>query len=587
MIVVLAALIGAALAGNTLTTLHGEPIDIYTHSQTIGNRGPALLQDQWLLERLQTHNRERIPERNVHARGATALGNFTLTRDMSQFTIAALFNGVGKKTPMACRWSTVIHSVGSPEYLRDPRGFALKFYTEEGNYDIVGLNFPVFFIRDGVRFPDMIRSLKPNPKSGLQEWWRIYDFFSSYTESTHMFTWLMDDVGIPRSYREVDGWGIHTFKWINAAGKTWLVRYYWKSEQGVHSIEDDDVAARNHFSFHTTDLYTNIKSGNFPRWKLNVQLIDEADQTFIDSLGFDVLDTTKEWPVSKIPLVEIGEFVFDTNVESQFLENEQIAFSPARMVTGILPSDEKMLQTRLFSYVDTQRYRLGTNNQMLPINRPRCPFRDLHIDGEMNFHDPSAGTISSTEFNYFPSANSPVRQAPARPIEAQQACGQKVRQGLVDFNNEQDFEQPRARVASWDPVRKNRFAKRIGESLRDPRMPQALVQLWLDRWTKVDAPLGRTIQAFVNAVSPSSTHTPAASASVTPSASVDPSPKVTSNSGRPNRTAAVVGVVTGIFATIIGLVIGVAIERRNAQRQAIRGKYQSRSLTHSLMRPEQ
>eukprot|EP00301_Raphidiophrys_heterophryoidea_P020422 c5117_g1_i1.p1 GENE.c5117_g1_i1~~c5117_g1_i1.p1 ORF type:complete len:557 (-),score=134.50 c5117_g1_i1:67-1701(-) len=521
-VVVLGLLFASSLAiaaQEILTTNAGAPIDNYKNSLTVGPRGAILLQDVQLIERLQIHNRERIPERNVHARGATAKGTFLLTHDFSDSTIADLFSDVGKATPVACRWSTVIHSVGSPEFLRDPRGFAVKFYTQQGNYDIVGLSFPVFFIRDGIRFPDMIRSLKPNPRTGVQEWWRIWDYFSNYPESLHMFTWLMDDVGIPLSYRHLDGWGVHTFKWLNAIGQSTLVRYYWKSHQGVKSLDDDD-AVKQPFSFATTDLYESIETGDFPQWTLYVQRIPESNSTFINSLPFDVLDTTKQWPTDIIPLEEVGVVTFNQNVNSQFLENEQIAFSPGRLVPGIEPSDEKMLQTRVFAYSDTQRYRLGTNYQMLPINRPKCPFRDAHVDGAMNFLDPAEDHLSSTEINYFPSTiNTQVSEANPFPHDPEVLNANKTK---TLISKTDDYQQPGDRYRSFDADRQDRFAKRVASALSDNRMDATVLNKWLDMWTKVDAGLANKIRQYLTALRSPSAGGSSKVGSLTPASPVSP-----------------------------------------------------------------
>ncbi|XP_004366029.2 catalase isozyme 2 [Capsaspora owczarzaki ATCC 30864] len=478
----------------TLTTENGAPIDNARSAQTVGNRGPVLLQDFQLIERLQIHNRERIPERNVHARGALAKGYFQVTDDISNLTFAEVFNGVGKQTPVALRFSTVIHSLHSPEFLRDPRGFALKFYSQEGNYDIVGLNFPVFFIRDGIRFPEMIRSLKPNPLTGVQEWWRVWDFFSNYPESTHMFTWLLDDVGIPASYCQLDGWGVHTYKFISKAGKELLVRYYFESAQGVVSLNDDD-AVKEHFSFATIDLTNRMNAGSC-KWTLYIQVLDPSDTRKIESLSYDYLDTTKQWQVSDFPLQRVGTLVLNENPRNQFLENEQSAFSPARMVPGIAPSDEKMLQARLFSYGDTQRYRLGTNNQMLPINRPKCPFFDNHVDGLMNFNEPTAD--SAGEINYFPSnIRTNVKEAAPYYHETEVVTGQKVR---ANINLTNDFAQPGARYRSFDSDRQNRLAQRIASALSDPRLPPAIQSTWLGYFGSADAGLRSSIEHYLSAL---------------------------------------------------------------------------------------
>eukprot|EP00992_Anisonema_acinus_P013049 TRINITY_DN8524_c0_g1_i1.p1 TRINITY_DN8524_c0_g1~~TRINITY_DN8524_c0_g1_i1.p1 ORF type:complete len:504 (+),score=95.68 TRINITY_DN8524_c0_g1_i1:46-1557(+) len=468
----------------------GKPVDDAINSQSVSAEGPILLQDYQLIERLQIHNRERIPERNVHARGTGAKGYFKATADVSNLTFAK-FLEKGKTTPISCRFSSVIHSKGSPEWLRDPRGFALKFYTEEGNYDVVGLNFPVFFIRDGIRFPEMIRALKPNPVSGVQEWWRIWDYFSHFPESTHMFTWLMDDVGVPTSYRHVDGWGIHTYKWINTAGKETWVRYYYKSNQGVKSFLTDQEAMMQHFTYMTTDMYENIKNGTFPSWKVYIQKMTPEQAA---GLSWNPLDTTYAWPVSQFPYMEIGEFTFNENPTSQFLENEMMAFSPAHFIPGIEPSDEKMLQTRMFAYADTQRYRLGVNNQMLPINKPKCPFMDNHIDGAMNFMT-APESKSTQEVNYYPSDLNNVHTAKPYPHESEVDNGKKVRQMISRID---DFTQPGDRWRSFDVARQQRFAQRVGSTLTDPRITEKIKQTWMGYWKQADPNLAAMIEKYSN-----------------------------------------------------------------------------------------
>jgi len=304
---------------------------------------------------------------------------------------------------------------------------------------------------------------------------------------------LMDDVGIPASYRTEDGWGIHTYKWINAAGKETWVRYYYQSAQGVKSLLDDE-AVKMPFSFATTDLYESIKAGNFPQWTFYVQMIDPTDTAFMNNLTFDVLDTTKEWPADQIPMQKVGYFVLNENPISQFLENEMLAFSPSRMVPGIEPSDEKMLQTRLFAYMDTQRYRLGVNNQMLPINRPKCEYQDNHIDGSMHF----LGTESKSakEVNYFPSWNSATRTAAPFPHESEVVNGKKVRE-MISLTD--DFEQPGKRYRSWDQARKDRFAQRVGATLSDKRVTDQVRTTWLGYWGQADSSLPAEISKYINA----------------------------------------------------------------------------------------
>jgi len=440
-----------------------------------------------LIEKLAVHNRERIPERNVHARGATAYGTFTTTADMSNLTVASLFQGVGTKTDLVLRFSTVIHGSSSPEWLRDPRGFALKFYTNEGNYDIVGLSFPIFFIRDSIQFPDMIRSLKPNPTNGQQEWWRIWDFFSFVPESTHMFTWLLDDLGIPANYRTMDGWGVHTYKWINADGNATYVRYYFQSDQGLDWIDDDD-AGDYYFSYATKDLYDAIETGNYPGWTFYIQTMTEEDMA---SLNWDPLDTTKSWPADQFPYTKIGHFQLNKNVGNQFLENEQAAFSPGRFVPGIVASDDKMLQGRVFAYADTQRYRLGVNYQLLPVNAPRCPYFDSTADGAMNF------LTKETEINYFPSNFIKTQQAPAQPEDPEELSGTKQR---AVISNEDNFEQCGDRWRSFDADRQARFASRVAAALVADRVTEQVQNIWLGYWAQCDPTLAQAIKEDMNAL---------------------------------------------------------------------------------------
>jgi len=379
----------------------------------------------------------------------------------------------------------VIHSKGSPEFLRDPRGFALKFYTEEGNYDIVGLNFPVFFIRDAIRFPEMIRSLKPNPITAVQEWWRIWDWFSYYPESCHMFTWLLDDVGIPASYREMDGHGVHTFKWINSQSKQFYVRYYFESNQGVNSLMDDQAILKP-FSFATADLYSSIQSGNYPSWNVFYQILPV--QPTYPQFTFDPLDTTKDWPSTAIPYRALGTLLLNQWVGDDFLENEQIAFSPGRFVPGIAAAPDKMLQGRVFSYADAQRYRIGTNYQLLPINAPINPHRDQHQNGAMNF------LSKSDPINYFPSMYNSVAESTPYGHDILSVTGAPTRQNIALTD---DFEQPGNRWRTFDIARQIRFATRVATTLVTDGVTPPLRQTWFGYWTKVDPNLSIMIQNLV------------------------------------------------------------------------------------------
>ncbi|WP_248929956.1 catalase [Paenibacillus hamazuiensis] len=365
-----------------LTTNQGAPVGDNQNSRTAGQRGPTLLEDYHLLEKLAHFDRERIPERVVHARGAGAYGVFTAENSMSRYTKAAFLQEPGTETPVFVRFSTVIHGQGSPETLRDPRGFAVKFYTQEGNYDLVGNHLPVFFIRDAMKFPDMVHSLKPAPDTNVQTPDRYWDFMTLSPESTHMLTWVFSDYGTPANYRQMEGFGVHAFKWINKDGHISYVKYHWKPLAGVRNLSKDEAAAVQAVDFNhaTKDLYNHIAHGDFPKWDLYVQLLDPSDY---DRLEFDPLDPTKLWPEELYPLHKVGTMTLNRNPLNFFAEVEQSAFAPSALVPGIEASEDKLLQGRLFSYPDTQRYRLGPNYLQIPVNCPYAPVRNHQRDGAM------------------------------------------------------------------------------------------------------------------------------------------------------------------------------------------------------------
>jgi catalase len=353
-----------------LTTNHGEPVENDLNSKTAGKRGPLLMQDIHFLEKLAHFDRERIPERVVHAKGAGAWGTFRVTGDVTEYTKANFLSQIGKETEVFVRFSTVGGEKGSADSERDPRGFAVKFYTEDGNYDMVGNNTPVFFIRDPLKFPDFIHTQKRNPRTNLKDPNIFWDFLSLTPESIHQVTILFSDRGTPLSYRHMHGFSSHTFKWYNEKGEYFWVKYHFKTKQGIENLtgeeaqrlagEDPDSATR--------DLFAAIEDGNFPTWRVCVQIIpaDEAE-----ALGIDLFDVTKVVPHAKYPLVEIGEMELNRNPENYFAEVEQAAFSPGNLVPGIATSPDKMLQGRLFSYHDTHRHRVGTNHHLIPVNRAR------------------------------------------------------------------------------------------------------------------------------------------------------------------------------------------------------------------------
>lgn len=366
---------------------------------TAGPRGPALLQDVWFLEKLAHFDRERIPERVVHAKGSGAYGTFTVTHDISRYTRARIFAEVGKQTPLFLRFSTVAGERGAADAERDVRGFAIKFYTDEGNWDLVGNNTPVFFIRDPLKFPDFIHTQKRDPKTNLRNATAAWDFWSLNPESLHQVTILMSDRGLPQNYRQQHGFGSHTYSFVNDAGERFYVKFHFKSQQGIACYTDGEAAelvGRDRESAQR-DLFQNIEQGQFPRWTLKVQVMPEAEAATYHINPFDL---TKVWPHADYPLIEVGVLELNKNPENYFAEVEQAAFTPANVVPGIGFSPDKMLQGRLFSYGDTHRYRLGINHHQIPVNAPRCPFHSFHRDG-MGRVDGNGGATLNYEPNSF------------------------------------------------------------------------------------------------------------------------------------------------------------------------------------------
>ena len=380
-----------------ITTNGGVPVGDNQNSMTAGENGPVLLEDIHLIEKLASFDRERIPERVVHARGVGAYGTFVSEGDFSQYTKAAFLNQAGKSTNVFVRFSTVINSAGSPEIARDPRGFATKFYTEDGNYDIVGNNLPVFFIRDAIKFPDMVHSLKPSPVTNRQDPNRFFDFFSHQPESTHMLTFVYSDMGTPANYRQMDGFGVHAFKWVNKLGGVRYVKYTWKSQQGHSNLsaEETKKVVGEEWANGTADLYQEIGKGNFPSWELYVQILAPED---LDKFAFNPLDATKVWPEKIAPLVKVGKMILNRLPDNYFETTEQSAFSPGDLVPGIEPSEDRLLQGRLFSYFDTQRHRIGPNFQQLAVNRPLEAATNYNQGGPMNMRG------AKSDVNYQPSS---------------------------------------------------------------------------------------------------------------------------------------------------------------------------------------
>jgi catalase len=401
-------------SGDALTTNFGVRVSDDQNSLRLGPRGPTLLEDFILREKITHFDHERIPERVVHARGSAAHGYFELTESLAQYSRAGIFNRTGERTPVFVRFSTVGGSKGSPDLARDVRGFAVKFYTPEGNWDLVGNNIPVFFIQDAIKFPDLIHAAKPEPDRGFPQAQTahdtFWDFVSLTPESMHMVMWIMSDRTIPRSYRMMEGFGVHTFRLVSEAGKSTYVKFHWRPKQGMQSVVWDEALKINGADpdFHRRDLWTAIESGDYPEWELAVQLFDEE---FARKFDFDVLDSTKLIPEEVVPLRTVGRMVLNRNPENFFAETEQVAFCTSHVVPGIDFTNDPLLQGRNFSYLDTQLKRLGGPNfQQIPINRPQCPMRNFQRDGHMQM------LLPRSRVNYFP--NSLLEAAPREDKQA-------------------------------------------------------------------------------------------------------------------------------------------------------------------------
>ncbi len=375
-----------------LTTNGGVPVADNQNVMTAGPRGPMLLQDVWFLEKLAHFDREVIPERRMHAKGSGAYGTFTVTHDITPYSKAKIFSEIGKKTELFVRFSTVAGERGAADAERDIRGFAVKFYTEEGNWDLVGNNTPVFFLRDPLKFPDLNHAVKRDPRTNLRSALNNWDFWTSLPEALHQITIVMSDRGIPASYRHMHGFGSHTFSFINEKNERYWVKFHLRTEQGIKNLTDQEAEAiiGKCRESHQRDLYENIEKGNFPKWTMFVQIMPEKDAA---TYPFHPFDLTKVWLHKDYPLIEVGVMELNRNPENYFAEVEQAAFNPANIVPGIGFSPDKMLQGRLFSYGDAQRYRLGVNHHLIPVNKPRCPFHSYHRDGAMRVDGNHGSTI--------------------------------------------------------------------------------------------------------------------------------------------------------------------------------------------------
>lgn len=398
-----------------LTSVAGAPVVDNQNVVTAGPRGPMLLQDVWFLEKLAHFDREVIPERRMHAKGSGAYGTFTVTHDITKYTKAKIFSEISKKTDMFVRFSIVAGKRGAADAERDIRGFAMKFYTEEGNWDLVGNNTPVFFIRDPLKFPDLNHAIKRDPRTNMRSAKNNWDFWSSLPEALHQVTITMSDRGIPLSYRHMHGFGSHTFSMINANNERIWVKFHLVCQQGIKNLTDEEAAAiiAKDRESHQRDLLESIDRGDYPRWKMFIQVMSEEDAL---NMPYNPFDLTKVWFKKDYPLIEVGVMELNRNPENYFAEVEQSAFNPANIVPGIGFSPDKMLQGRLFSYGDAQRYRLGVNHHQIPVNAPRYPVNSYHRDGQMRVNNNAGSTLGYEPNSYGQWQEQPDFKEPPLPI---------------------------------------------------------------------------------------------------------------------------------------------------------------------------
>ena len=467
-----------------LTTTAGIPVGDNQNSLTAGERGPTLLQDHHLVEKLANFNRERIPERVVHAKAAGAFGTFTVTKDITKYTKAAIFSKVGKKTDMVGRFSTVAGEKGSADTVRDVRGFALKFYTEEGNWDLVGNNTPVFFIRDAIKFPDFIHTQKRMPQTNLRSdtmWW---DFWSQVPESLHQVTILFSDRGIPKGIPYMNGYGSHTFSFINAKDERFWVKFHWKTQQGIQCFtqEEADRIAGQDADYHTRQLFEAIERGDFPKWTLHVQIMPEAEA---EHYRWNPFDLTKVWPHGDYPLMEVGVLELNRNPQNYFADIEQAAFAPSNVVPGISFSPDKMLQARIFAYADAHRYRLGVNYERLPVNRPRVEVNNYQRDGFMRF-DENGGPSVNYEPNSFggPAADPRFKEPPLKIRGDADWYDQK--RGVDD-----DYIQPGNLYRLMPPDEQDRLIGNITGSLK--KVPKRIQEKMVAHFRRADQTYGNRV----------------------------------------------------------------------------------------------
>ncbi|MBS7564366.1 catalase [Mucilaginibacter sp. Bleaf8] len=485
----------------TLTTRQGHPVTDNQNVRTLGNRGPVTLENYQFLEKMSHFDRERIPERVVHARGAGAHGVFeaygTVGDDPAgKYTRAKLFQEKGKQTPVFVRFSSVIHGGHSPETLRDPRGFAVKFYTEDGNWDLVGNNLKVFFIRDAMKFPDLVHAFKPDPVTNIQDGERIFDFISSTPEAMHMITFLFSPYGIPANYRQMQGSGVNTYKWVNQDGVGVLVKYHFEPLQGIKNLTQEqaqEIQGKN-FNHATQDLFEAIEAGNYPEWEMLVQIMSDDEHPELD---FDPLDDTKLWPEDQFPWLPVGKMTLNRNPLDYFAEVEQSAFGTGVLVDGLDFSDDKMLQGRTFAYSDTQRYRVGTNYLQLPINAPRTHVATNQRGGQMAYHVDLAPGVNPS-VNYEPStALGGLNEAPkaGQDHEPEYKTAKLVRR-KIDRTN--DYKQAGERYRLFEDWERDDLIKNLVNTLAPTN--KLIQDRMVEHFTKCDPDYGRRVAEGLNAL---------------------------------------------------------------------------------------
>ncbi len=464
-----------------LTTAFGAPVVDNQNSLTAGPRGPLLAQDMWLNEKLANFVREVIPERRMHAKGSGAFGTFTVTHDITEYTRAKIFSEVGKMTEMFARFTTVAGERGAADAERDIRGFALKFYTEEGNWDMVGNNTPVFFLRDPRKFPDLNKAVKRDPKTNLRSASHNWDFWTLLPEALHQVTIVMSDRGIPKSYRHMHGFGSHTYSFINAANERFWVKFHFITQQGIENLTDAEAGelVGHDRESHQRDLLSAIERGDFPKWTMAVQIMPEADA---EKVPYHPFDLTKIWPKADYPLIEVGEFELNRNPENFFLDVEQSAFAPSNLVPGISYSPDRMLQARLFNYADAQRYRLGVNYQQIPVNAARCPVFSNHRDGQGRV-DANYGDLLHYEPNSFGQwQEQPEFKEPPLKITGD-ADFWDYREDDADY-----FSQPRVLFQLMTPSQQQVLFDNTGRGMGDA--PGFIKQRHIDNCTRCDPAYG-------------------------------------------------------------------------------------------------